>query len=89
MVGGVGHRAVDDHRPAALVERDASRYGVIGVALTLVTWILAVCGLAVGVGVVGAQVARAAGWVESAPDPLTQPLLEQPDPQHLAASTAT
>lgn len=38
------------------------------------------CGLAVGVGVVGARVARAAGWIQATPDPLTQPLLEQPDP---------
>ena len=83
VVGGIGQSGIALWTITFLpvvFERDAARYGVIGVALALVTWILTVCGLAVVVGVVGAQVARAAGWVEAAPDPLTQPLLEQPDP---------
>ena len=87
VVGGVGQSAIALWSVTLLpgiFERDAARYGVIGVALALVTWILAICGLAVGVGVVGAQIARAAGWIAAAPDPLTQPLLEQPDPEHLA-----
>ena len=62
-----------------IFERDAARYGVIGVALALVTWLLAFSGLAVLVGVAGAQIARAAGWISQRPDPLVQPLLEQPD----------
>ena len=87
VVGGVGQSAIALWTVTVLpsiFERDAARYGVIGVALALVTWILAICGLAVAVGVVGGQVARAAGWIAAAPDPLTQPLLEQPDPEHLA-----
>jgi hypothetical protein len=40
---------------------------------------LAISGVTVAVGVVGAQVARAAGWVVRTPDPLMQPLLEQPE----------
>ena len=88
VVGGVGQSAIALWTVTVLptiFERDAARYGVIGVALALVTWMLAICGLAVAVGVVGAQIARAAGWIAAAPDPLTQPLLEQPDPEHLAA----
>ena len=83
VVGGVGQSAIALWSITFLpvvFERDAARYGVIGVALALLSWILAICGLAVAVGVVGAQVARAAGWVDATPDPLTQPLLEQPDP---------
>lgn len=84
LVGGIGQSAIALWTVTFLptvFERDAARYGVIGVALAIVSWILTVCGLAVVVGVVGAQVARAAGWIDAAPDPLTQPLLEQPDPQ--------
>lgn len=83
LVGGLGTSAIALWTVTVLpniFERDAARYGVIGVALGLLTWLLAVCGLTVGVGVVGGQVARAAGWIEARPDPLTQPLLEQPDP---------
>jgi membrane protein len=82
LVGGVGTSAIALWTVTFLptiFERDAARYGVIGVALALVTWLLAISGLAVAVGVVGAQVARAAGWIEQRPDPLVQPLLEQPE----------
>ena len=85
LTGGVGTSAVAVWSVTLLpgiFERDAARYGVIGVALALVSWMLAISGVIVAVGVVGAQVARAAGWVAAAPDPLLQPLLEQPeDPQ--------
>ncbi len=87
VFGGIGQSAIALWTVTLLpsvFERDAARYGVIGVALAVVTWLLAICGLTVGVGVVGAQVARAARWIEAAPDPLTQPLLEQPDAQHPA-----
>lgn len=83
LVGGIGTSAIALWTVTVLpviVERDAARYGVIGVALALLTWLLAVCGLTVGVGVVGGQVARAAGWIQAPPDPLVEPLLEQPDP---------
>jgi membrane protein len=82
VVGGVGTSAIALWTVTVLptiVERDAARYGVIGVALAILTWLLALCGLTVGVGVVGGQVARAAGWIGARPDPLTQPLLEQPE----------
>jgi membrane protein len=82
VVGGIGTSAIALWTVTVLpgiFERDAARYGVIGVALALVTWLLAVSGLAVVVGVVGGQIGRAAGWAGARPDPLVQPLLEQPD----------
>jgi membrane protein len=82
VVGGIGTSAIALWTVAVLpgiFERDAARYGVIGVALAIVTWLLAISGLVVVVGVVGGQVARAAGWAGTRPDPLVQPLLEQPD----------
>ena len=82
VVGGIGTSAIALWTVTVLpgiFERDAARYGVIGVALALVTWLLAVSGLAVVVGVVGGQIGRAAGWARARPDPLVQPLLEQPD----------
>lgn len=82
VVGGIGTTAIAVWAVTFLPEifvRDAARYGVIGVALGLLTWLLAISGLVVGVGVVGGQVARAAGWISTPPDPLVQPLFEQPD----------
>jgi Virulence factor BrkB len=82
LIGGVGTSAVALWTVTFLptiFERDAARYGVIGVALALVSWLLAISGLVVVVGVAGAQIARAAGWIEQRPDPLVQPLLEQPE----------
>ena len=82
VVGGIGTSAVALWTVTVLPEifvRDAARYGVIGVALGILTWLLAISGLAVVVGVVGGQIARAAGWTTARPDPLVQPLLEQPD----------
>ena len=82
LVGGIGTTAIAVWSVTFLPEifvRDAARYGVIGVALGLLTWLLAISGLVVGVGVVGGQVARAAGWIALPVDPLVQPLLEQPD----------
>lgn len=82
LVGGIGSTAIAIWTVTVLpgiFERDAARYGVIGVALALVTWLLAFSGLAVLVGVAGAQIARAAGWISQRPDPLVQPLLEQPE----------
>jgi hypothetical protein len=82
VAGAIGTSAVAVWTVAFLpgiFERDAARYGVIGVALALVSWMLAISGVTVAVGVVGAQVARAAGWVVRTPDPLMQPLLEQPE----------
>jgi membrane protein len=82
VVGGIGTSAIALWTVTVLpgiFERDAARYGVIGVALALVTWLLAISGLAVVVGVVGGQIARAAGWAAIRPDPLVQPLLEQPE----------
>ena len=82
VVGGIGTSAIALWTVTVLpglMERDAARYGVIGVALGILTWLLGVSGLAVVVGVVGGQIARAAGWIEAPPDPLVQPLLEQPD----------
>ncbi len=49
----------------AILEKDTSRYGVIGAALGILTWLVVMSGVAVGVGVVGAQIARAAGWVDT------------------------
>lgn len=46
-----------------IIEKDAMRYGVIGVALSIVTWLIVMSAIPVGVGVIGAQVARAAGWI--------------------------
>ena len=82
VVGGIGTTAIAVWAVTFLPQifvRDAARYGVIGVALALLTWLLAISGLVVGVGVFGGQVARAAGWISAPPDPLVQPLLEQPD----------
>ena len=82
VVGGLGTSAIALWTVTVLpgiFERDAARYGVIGVALGIVTWLLGVSGLAVVVGVVGGQIARAAGWIEALPDPLVQPLLQQPE----------
>lgn len=82
LIGGIGSTAIAIWTVTVLpgiFERDAARYGVIGVALALVTWLLAFSGLAVLVGVAGAQIARAAGWISQRPDPLVQPLLEQGD----------
>ena len=84
LVGGVGSTAIAVWTVTVLpgiFERDGARYGVIGVALALVTWLLAFSGLIVLVGVAGAQIARAAGWFTPREDPLVQPLFEQPDPQ--------
>lgn len=84
LVGGVGSTAIAIWTVTVLpgiFERDAARYGVIGVALALVTWLLAFSGLIVLVGVAGAQIARAVGWFTPREDPLVQPLFEQPDPQ--------
>ena len=84
LVGGIGTTAIAVWSVTFLPEifvRDAARYGVIGVALGLLTWLLAISGLVVGVGVVGGQVARAAGWVSAPPDPLVQPLLEPDEPE--------
>jgi membrane protein len=47
-----------------IIEKDAMRYGVIGVALSIVTWLIVMSAIPVGAGVIGAQVARAAGWIE-------------------------
>ncbi len=47
----------------SILEKDVSRYGAIGVALAIVTWLLVASGITVGVGIVGSQVARAAGWL--------------------------
>src|SRR5207237_1265951 len=44
-----------------IFERDAARYGVIGVALALVSWMLAIIGVTVVVGVGGADGLGAAG----------------------------
>ena len=82
LIGGIGTTAIAIWTVTVLpgiFVRDAARYGVIGVALALVSWLLAISGLAVLVGVAGAQVARAAGWISQRPDPLVQPLLEQPE----------
>ena len=82
VLGGIGTTAIAIWTVTFLpeiFERDAARYGVIGVALGLLTWLLAISGLVVAVGVVGGQVARAAGWISTPPDPLVKPLLEQPD----------
>lgn len=82
LLGGIGTSAIALWTVTFLptiFERDAARYGVIGIALALVTWLLAIAGLVVVVGVAGAQIARAAGWIEQRPDPLVQPLLEQPE----------
>ena len=53
-----------------ILEKDAARYGVIGVSLGMVTWLLVLGGITVGVGIVGAQIARAAGWLT---DPVVSP----------------
>ncbi|WP_345206033.1 YhjD/YihY/BrkB family envelope integrity protein [Fodinibacter luteus] len=82
LIGAIGTSAIALWSVTFLptiFERDAARYGVIGVALALVTWLLAIAGLFVVVGVAGAQIARATGWIEQRPDPLVQPLLEQPE----------
>ena len=49
-----------------ILEKDAARYGVIGVSLGIVTWLLVLSGITVGIGIVGAQIARAAGWLPHA-----------------------
>ncbi len=84
LVGGIGTTAIAVWSVTFLPEifvRDAARYGVIGVALGLLTWLLAISGLVVGVGVVGGQVARAARWISTPVDPLVQPLLEPDEPE--------
>lgn len=64
-----------------IIEKDTSRYGVIGVALAILTWLVVMSGVAVGVGVVGAQIARAAGWVTTPPPDLSWPLMRLLTPQ--------
>lgn len=51
----------------SILERDVDRYGSIGVALAIVTWLIVASGITVGVGIVGAQIARAAGWLSTDP----------------------
>jgi membrane protein len=51
----------------SILERDVDRYGSIGVALAIVTWLIVASGITVGVGIVGAQIARAAGWLSADP----------------------
>ena len=72
VVGGVAQSAAGWWTVVFLpeiLEKDAARYGVIGVSLAIVTWLLVLSGITVGVGIVGAQIARAAGWLPSAPTP--------------------
>jgi membrane protein len=70
-----------------IMEKDASRYGVIGVALGILTWLVVMSGIAVGVGVVGAQVARSAGWVTTPAPPLDQPLMRLLAPRGPSGAT--
>ena len=60
----------------SILERQTSRYGVIGVSLGIVTWLLVASGITVGVGIVGARIARAAGWltVEEDQEPPQDPV---------------
>jgi uncharacterized BrkB/YihY/UPF0761 family membrane protein len=63
-----------------IIERDISRYGVIGVSLGIVTWLLVMSGITVGVGIVGAQVARAVGWLEAPAPADTEPATPRTSP---------
>jgi membrane protein len=66
VAGGVAQSAAGWWTVAFLpgiLEKDAGRYGVIGVSLSIVTWLLVLSGITVGVGIVGARIARAVGWL--------------------------
>jgi membrane protein len=65
----------------SILERQTSRYGVIGVSLAIVTWLLVASGITVGVGIVGARIARAAGWLRVEED-------EQPPEEALGPLSA-
>lgn len=63
-----------------ILAKDASRYGVIGVALAILSWLVVQSGITVGVGVMGAQIARAAGWLVAPTPDLDRPLLKMLSP---------
>ncbi len=77
LVGGVAQSAAGWWAVVflpAIIEKDAGRYGVIGVSLGIVTWLLVMSGITVGVGIVGARIAHAAGWLAD-DDPADRPVV--------------
>ncbi len=76
-----------------IMEKDAARYGVIGVALGILTWLVVISGITVGVGVVGARIARSAGWLTTPAPGLNEPLMtmlrRRPPAEEEPTSTAT
>jgi len=66
-----------------LFARNAERYGVVGVALALVTWLIAVASVIVGAAIVGAVLgAGQRSWPDVDPSPSPSP-----DPSHAPRSS--
>ncbi|MEV0787988.1 YhjD/YihY/BrkB family envelope integrity protein [Kribbella sp. NPDC050459] len=68
FVGALGSRYVPH-----LIERNAERYGVIGVAIAMISWLVILALLIVASAVVGAQVGATLAGRGAVPDPAREP----------------